>query len=219
VATYGAGGAALDGAIWAGEMPAADHLGLLAARLGVELDAARRERLKTFCDLLLVWNARINLTGARDAGELDGEHLLDAVALAALVPPGARLLDVGSGGGLPAVPFAVLRPDVALTLVEPRAKRVAFLRTALRAVGSSAQVHGERVEDLGIEAGAFDVAASRATFEPVEWLSLGRGLAPTIVVFASRVVEAPPGFRVGSSIEYATGRGHPRWVAAFHISN
>src|SRR4029079_16814605 len=96
-----------------------------------------------FWSLLLTWNARINLTGAGTRDELLGEHFPDALAMASLVPPGARLVDVGSGGGLPAVPLSVLRPDLGLTLVEPRAKRVAFLRTAVRTLGLKAEVVAE----------------------------------------------------------------------------
>src|SRR6185295_9811748 len=106
----------------------------------------------------------INLTGARTLDELAADHLPDAFALAEAVPPGAALVDVGSGGGLPALPFAVLRPDVRLTLVEPRAKRVAFLRTAVRELGLAGELVAGHAADL--PAGAFDVAASRATFPP-----------------------------------------------------
>jgi 16S rRNA (guanine527-N7)-methyltransferase len=74
----------------------------------VTVSSAQAGTLDAFWSLLLSWNARINLTGARTPAELLGEHFPDALAMARLVPPNARVLDVGSGGGLPVLPFAVL---------------------------------------------------------------------------------------------------------------
>jgi 16S rRNA (guanine527-N7)-methyltransferase len=145
----------------------------VAAQFDQALDGQTAGRITTFIDLLLRWNERINLTGAREALEVVQDHLPDSFALSALTPRGARLVDVGTGGGLPALPFALLRPDVALTLVEPRAKRVAFLRAAVRELGLAATVLPARVEDLE---GTFEVAASRATFPPQEWWERGSDL-------------------------------------------
>src|SRR5436853_71284 len=101
----------------------------------VPVSAEQHIRLHRFYELLLVWNRQINLTGARSLDELLSEHLPDSFALSRLVPQSASVADVGSGGGLPAIPFALLRPDASLTLFETRAKRVAFLRTAIRELG------------------------------------------------------------------------------------
>jgi 16S rRNA (guanine527-N7)-methyltransferase len=134
-------------------------------------------RLDRFCARLLEWNARINLTGARDLATLREEHLPDAFAMAQVVPAGSAVIDVGSGGGLPAVPFACLRPDCAVTLVEPRAKRTAFLRTVTRELGTPTTVVEGRLEALDPDQHRHDVASSRATFAPEEWLAL----APRLV--------------------------------------
>jgi 16S rRNA (guanine527-N7)-methyltransferase len=168
--------------------------------------------LEAFWRLLLTWNARINLTGARSQDELVGEHLPDALAMGSLVPQGASVVDVGAGGGLPGVAFAVLRPDTRLTLVEPRAKRVAFLRTAVRELGLSAEVVDGRMEDLG--AALYDVASSRATFAPAEWIERARVLAPRTVVFAARRTEValPGDLGVEAEEVYQTASGHPRWA-------
>lgn len=149
------------------------------------------DRILAFAGLLLEWNARINLTGAKSLDDLLEEHFPDSFAMAALVPPSARVIDVGSGGGLPAIPFGLLRPDCPLTLVEPRAKRTAFLRTAIREFQMpNVIVLGKRLEDLGGEAGGFSVAASRATFPPEVWLSVAAPLlAPGGRVF---VFSTPP---------------------------
>jgi len=108
-----------------------DELACLA-RLAEEwkfpLSPETTKRVIEFCRLLIAWNVRVNLTGARTVAEVVGEHVVDAFAMARLVPPGSSVVDVGAGGGLPGVAFAILRPDARLTMVEPRAKRVAFLR-------------------------------------------------------------------------------------------
>jgi len=186
-----------------------------ARQLGVTVSSAQAGTLDAFWSLLLSWNARINLTGARTRAELLGEHFPDALAMARLVPPNARVLDVGSGGGLPALPFAVLRPDSVVTLVEPRAKRVAFLRTAIRTLGLASAVLPERIE--AVETPTVDVAASRATFAPAEWLARARGLAPSTLVFAARRSEVGEvdGQALVAELEYQTASRHPRWLGLF----
>ena len=86
-------------------------------------------------DLVVAWNAKVDLTAARDADELVDLFLADALILAKLRPAisGLDWVDVGSGAGAPAIPLALLVPELELTLVEPKAKRVAFLRSALGA--------------------------------------------------------------------------------------
>ena len=130
--------------------------------------------LAEYVELLLTWNRSINLTGAKDAAEIVELHLPDAFAVARLSLPGTQLVDIGAGGGLPGLPVAILRPDLQVTLVEPRAKRTAFLREAIRKLGLAATVREARSEDL--EERAWDVALSRATFPPETWLPQGQRL-------------------------------------------
>jgi 16S rRNA (guanine527-N7)-methyltransferase len=152
------------------------------ARLGetwaVACDEGQSEALARFGTLLLTWNAHINLTGASSLDDLADEHLPDSFALASRFGDGAaaRAMDVGSGGGLPALPLALLRPALTLRLVEPIAKKAAFLRTATRELGlrDRVTVHVGRAETLG--AGDFDAALSRATFAPELWASIGAPL-------------------------------------------
>lgn len=178
----------------------------VAARFGHPVDGALIARLAAFVELLMRWNARINLTGARTGTELVRDHLPDSFAMSALVPPAARAIDVGSGGGLPALPFALLRPDVALTLVEPRAKRVAFLRAAVRELALSAKIVAGRIEAVHDH---FDVAGSRATFPPAEWWPKGETLlAPggRLLFFLNEAAEAPfPGSAPHQEVRYQAG--------------
>jgi 16S rRNA (guanine527-N7)-methyltransferase len=179
------------------------------------ISQAQARGLEAFWSLLLTWNARINLTGARTREELIGEHFPDAAAMARLVPPGARLLDVGAGGGLPALPFALLRPDAVLTLVEPRAKRVAFLRTAVRELGLGAEVVAGRIETVPRRPA--DVASSRATFPPDEWLERARPLAPRTLVFTAQRADVGKSAAhvIEDELEYSTAAGHRRWLGLF----
>lgn len=185
-----------------------------ATRFDLAVPAEAPDQIAAFFRLLLQWNERINLTGATTLEDLVEEHLPDSLALARLVPRAATLVDVGTGGGLPALPFLILRPDVRVTLVEPRAKRVAFLRTALRAaLPATASVVPARLESIDTR---FDVAASRATFPPPEWLAHARqvlhpsGLA---ILFVATPADLPPGATVVESVAYQA-RTKPRLAAA-----
>jgi 16S rRNA (guanine527-N7)-methyltransferase len=109
------------------------HASALAA-LGVAGPA--RERIATYLDLVASWGARVNLTGARSATERVAILVAPVLAAAELVS--GRLLDVGSGNGSPGMVLALLRPEVGVTLLEPRLKRWAFLREVARATGREA---------------------------------------------------------------------------------
>jgi 16S rRNA (guanine(527)-N(7))-methyltransferase RsmG len=183
-------------------------------RLSPEMEG----RVLGFGRRLIEWNARVNLTGAQSVAEVMGEHVVDSFAMASLVPPGSSVVDVGAGGGLPGIPFAILRPDARLVVVEPRAKRIAFLRTVVRELQlASTEVLRERADAL--DRGAFDVAASRATFPPEEWLGIGLGLVRPgglVLIFAGDAW-APDNssLRATNEIRYATATGRSRWLGAF----
>ena len=144
----------------------------------VPLERAQADALLTYASLLLTWSSRINLTGAVSLEQLADAHLPDSFALASrLGGAPLRAVDVGSGGGLPALPLAILRPNLSIQLVEPIAKKAAFLRTAVRelALGQRIQVVVQRAESLA-PAPPFDVATSRATLAPPEWIALAARL-------------------------------------------
>lgn len=104
------------------------HDRLLAAS---GLDAPAREGLSRYLDLLAAWAPRVNLTGARTPEERV-RVLVAPVLPAAGVPAAGTLIDVGSGNGSPGLVLALLRPDLQVALLEPRQKRWAFLREAIR---------------------------------------------------------------------------------------
>ena len=171
-----------------------------AERFGVALPAGARDALVAYADLLLTWGERINLTAAKSLDALLADHVPDSFALAARlnrrgeVP--LEVIDVGSGGGLPAVPLALLRPADRFTLVEATGKKVAFLRTAVRATGLGDRVRVEhrRVGRPGADTGTFDVAVSRAMLAPGEWMRLARHLVRiggSVFCLATAEVTAP----------------------------
>lgn len=190
----------------------------LADQWSIPLTGGVSDRIVHYFQQLLLWNERVNLTGSRSIRDLLNQHLPDSFALARLVPDGSRVVDVGSGGGLPAVPFSLLRQDCHVTLVEPRAKRVAFLNTAVRTCGcTSVAVFRGRVEDLPEV--RFSVATSRATFPPEEWLRLAPSLllpgGRAVVLTTSQLRVGTAGLQVIDSVEYQTAEGISRWAGCY----
>jgi 16S rRNA (guanine527-N7)-methyltransferase len=122
-----------------------EHDALVTALRAAGVDADLGERLATYGALLLEANRRVNLTGAKDAAALL-PHLLDALTLAGDVSE--SLVDVGSGGGLPGIPVA-LATGARVLLVEPTAKKAAFLAKTLVACGISGEAVAERAEVAG----------------------------------------------------------------------
>jgi 16S rRNA (guanine527-N7)-methyltransferase len=168
----------------------------MATAWPVACDDAQVGALSSYAGSLLRWNERINLTAARSVDQLIAEHFPDAFALARRLDRPARVIDVGSGGGLPAIPLALLRPGLTVELCEPIAKKVAFLRTAIRELdlGGRVSVHVARGEAIARQLPrAFDVAISRATLAPEKWLVLAARLVrPGGRLFALAAADALP---------------------------
>jgi 16S rRNA (guanine(527)-N(7))-methyltransferase RsmG len=128
--------------------------------LEVPFEESAAARLATYLAELDRWRRRTNLTGPLSPEDLV-QHVLESAAGSDLIPHGARVVDIGSGAGLPGLPLAIVRSDLRLTLLEPRRKRAAFLEHAIRSVPiENASVRRARAEDL--EPAEFDVATSRA---------------------------------------------------------
>ena len=136
--------------------------------LGVLSDDVRLDAQGHFLALLLAMNERVNLTAIVDADTAWERHTLDALSLVpdlASLPRGARIADLGSGGGVPALPLAIVRPDVSFTLVESIQKKAAFLEDVSHALGlTNVTVRASRAEELarGPEGGTFDAVTARA---------------------------------------------------------
>lgn len=144
-----------------------------AAAVGASLTDAQVAALTRYRDLLLDWNTRVNLTAVRDPAAVERRHLIDAVGLLRAVSQAelaeARLVDVGSGAGLPGIPLAILAPGLRVTLVEATGKKVDFQRAAIEALGLThvEAIHG-RSEELAHQPElreGFDLATARAVAE------------------------------------------------------
>jgi 16S rRNA (guanine527-N7)-methyltransferase len=132
-------------------------------------EAGVRRDLESFSALLKKWNAVQNLVSRETENALWARHVLDSLQVLPLLRPSdQRFLDVGSGGGLPALPLAIaLKGGPArFTLVEPIGKKVAFLRQVIRELGLTADVHAGRTDSFDsretLDGASFDVITSRA---------------------------------------------------------
>lgn len=119
--------------------------------LKLDISAAQRAGLLAYLDELGRWNSAYNLTAIRTPSEMVTKHLLDSLAvlpvIAAAVPAGARLLDVGSGGGMPGIPLAIARPDWQVTVLDSNGKKARFLRHLVRTLAlANVEVAECRVE-------------------------------------------------------------------------
>jgi len=121
-----------------------------ARRLGLELDARAIDRLGTFLDRLLEANQRFNLTAVTDLEEAWTRHVLDSLTLLGPLGDAQSIVDVGSGGGLPALPLAIALPDASFTLIEATGKKASFLEETAQALGlTHVRVVRTRAEEAG----------------------------------------------------------------------
>ena len=155
-------------------------LGQGLAGLGLVVGAEQQRQLALYAGELVRWNRRINLVARRTTfQDLMEKHFLDSLTLLALVDPSledgpAQLLDIGTGAGFPGLVLAVARPELEVILVEPRRKRVSFLRHVIRLLGlENVTVLACRIEEASLPARPTHVT-SRALTEPAEFLHLIR---------------------------------------------
>jgi 16S rRNA (guanine527-N7)-methyltransferase len=118
------------------DLQSKDGLDAGLAALAIDLDGQARERLVIYCGELLRWSAKINLVAKAELAEIWESHFLDSLTLLKVLPPSDRgqtlLLDIGTGAGFPGLALKAARPELPVILVEPRQKRVSFLRHVIR---------------------------------------------------------------------------------------
>jgi 16S rRNA (guanine527-N7)-methyltransferase len=143
------------------EQPLAAQLRAGCDALDLSVDAGQQQRLLDYVALLATWNKAYNLTAIRDESQMVTRHLLDSLAIAPFVS-GQRLLDVGTGAGLPGVPLAILFPERAFHLLDSNGKKTRFLFQVKTALGlDNMVVHQARVEAFRVAA-PYDTVLSRA---------------------------------------------------------
>lgn len=180
----------------------------LAQLPAADLDAGQVSRLLAYVDLLERWNRAYNLTAVRDPADMVTRHLLDSLAVLPWIP-GGRLLDAGSGAGLPGVPLAIARPDLDVTLLDSAGKKIRFLEHLRRELGlRNATPVQARLEDYAPQdpvSAAFDAIISRAFASLAAFAAAARHLAGAARLLAMKgrypaaeLAELPAWLRVES---------------------
>ncbi len=151
-----------------------------AAALGWALDPAAATRLAAFRELLVKWNATYNLTALRDPAQMRTQHLADCLAVMAPLRRHTagrplRVLDVGSGGGLPGVVLAAVEPGWDVTCADTVGKKAAFVRQVAAEL-SLPNLHAEHARVEALKTPRFDLITSRAFASLADFVQLTRPL-------------------------------------------
>ncbi|HEY5310711.1 MAG TPA: 16S rRNA (guanine(527)-N(7))-methyltransferase RsmG [Casimicrobiaceae bacterium] len=164
-------------------------LGAGIDNLGLALNNPQRVQLIAFIGLLAKWNKTFNLTAIREPERMLTHHLLDALAVLPHLPTtaGLRVLDVGSGGGVPGIPLAIARPDWHVTMVDASQKKVAFQTQAAIELGLGNVVsQAARIEDYAPPL-PFAIVIARAFSDLASLAALAaRHLAPDGRMYAMK---------------------------------
>jgi len=178
--------------------------------LGLDLSEAQQSKLLDYLDLLLKWNKVYNLTAITDHRSGVVRHLLDSLAIVPYIE-GERLLDVGSGGGLPGIPLAIAYPNKEFTLLDSNSKKTRFLVQAKGELGlDNLNVVHSRIEEFSPER-PFDMILSRAFASLKDIMTLtgrlledeGRVMAMKGQIDAVELAEIPQGYQIEQRVELA----------------
>lgn len=138
----------------------------ICSEINVELDDIALDRFDKFAELLVEKNKVLNLTAITEPDEIIVKHFADSLtALSVIdVPRGAKIIDVGTGGGFPGIPLLIARPDIELTMLDSTKKKLAFVQEAVNELGLNAVVLHKRAEEAGQSElrESFDFCVSRA---------------------------------------------------------
>lgn len=184
-----------------------------------------RDALDLYKRELLKWTAKVNLIGPEAKEHLD-EHIAEAVTAAEILRPAGDVMDFGSGGGLPAIPMAIIAPEARFHLVEADQKKWAFLKHIVRECGLSSRVYGDRLARLLPRLPAdlrFSLVVSKAVGYPEEWVpSLKDHLedgARVALFQGTPDVPELAGFRRGEVIQLPRGESNYLVVLSFHVEH
>jgi 16S rRNA (guanine527-N7)-methyltransferase len=179
------------------------------AAMGIDLPAAAQERLAQHLELIAKWNRVHNLTAVRETDQMVVLHLLDSLSALPHVEGAETLVDVGTGPGLPGIPMAIARPDLAVTLLDSSHKKCAFLQQAKIELGlDNVEIVCDRVEQWK-PAAKFDAVVSRAFSDLADFVTQaqhlvapgGRLIAMKGVYPFDEIARVPASHRVTSVLE------------------
>ena len=142
------------------------------SRHSIELPPDQIKRLRRYCDLRADWNQRLNLTRHLDPATFVARDLIDTMQLSEQLAASQRVLDVGTGGGVPGIPLAILRPDLEIALCESSKKKAQAVTAILSDLKMKMPVYAERVETV-LTQHQFDVLVARAVgpmWKILRWL-------------------------------------------------
>ena len=183
------------------------------------------DRLALYKRELLAWTAKVNLIGPEAIEHLD-DHIAEAVAAAEALKPVGEALDFGSGGGLPAIPMAIVSPGARFHLVEVDKKKWAFLKHVVRECGLNAVIYGDRLQAVLPRFPTelrFSLVTSRAVGSPEEWVPLLNGrMEPggRVALFqSSPEVASIPGFERGDVYRLPRGTSNYLTTLTFHVEH
>lgn len=159
---------------------------------GAPLDAWQREAFERFANALASWNERINLISRRDIAQVWEKHMLHSASLLwhATVPHGARVVDIGSGGGFPGIPLKLCRPDLDVVLLDSVQKKV----TAVQSIIEEIRAGDDRWSGLSAACGRAEDLSQLPVFHRTFTVAVARAVAPLRDVIAwTRDLLAPRG--------------------------
>jgi 16S rRNA (guanine527-N7)-methyltransferase len=181
------------------------------------------DRLNTYKRELLQWNRSVNLIGPEVVEHLDA-HIAEAVTAAELLKPHGDVLDFGSGGGLPAIPMAIVAPGARFHLIEADRKKWSFLKHVARECELNAVIYGDRLQAAlprfpsTLE---FSLVTSRAVGNPEEWVPLLSGRMKQggrVALFQGSPEVAPiSGFSPGDVFRLPRGTSNYLVTLMFHV--
>lgn len=187
----------------------------------------QKQQLQTYKDLLLQWTAKVNLIGPEARENLDA-HIDEALEAAGVLLPRGEALDFGSGGGLPAIPMAIMSPEARFHLVESDQKKWSFLKFAVRECALNSVVHGDRLHRLVPTLPSdlrFDLVTSRAVGKPEQWVGLFRERLTTdgrVALFeGSEAAPSIEGFETDRVVKLSRGSSNYLVVLrrSFHVEH
>jgi len=164
----------------------------VAAILGRPLTDAEADQFQKYLELLLKWQKSQRLVGSSDPGWIVDHIFLDSLLFMQLLPPAVRrILDVGSGAGVPGIPLKIVLANAAFTLLEARVKRVSFLSAVVRELGlrGCEVLHGRLETIRGARAGRYDAVVMRCAGDPT---ALYEVAAPVLEPGGIVIASGPP---------------------------
>lgn len=192
------------------------------AEMGLAVEQAHIDAFEIVARELKKWNSRINLTALVSDRDIAIKHIVDSLVFAGMVRDGERVLDIGSGAGMPAIPLKIVRPDIGVVSVDAVAKKVQFQRHLARSLGlvGFQAIHG-RIESLDpSHRHAYSLVTSRAFsnlgqfvrlavpfMEPAGWIVAMKGPGAGAELESSQAILQECGLKVVSVREYRLPQG------------